>query len=146
MKNGVKSLKHIGDPLYTVYVNDESIGKFENVSFVTNDCMIAVCENGKWGFIDLQGEFVIEPQYICARSFSNGLAAVYDGNAWGFIDTDGKLAIPYQFIDVGAFAESGYCLVISEQKIDEDTKEKITYWQLIALYNRKEEATSFLGG
>ena len=146
LKNGVKSLKHIGDPLYTVYVNDESIGKFENVSFVTNDCLIAVCENGKWGFIDLQGEFVIEPQYICARSFSNGLAAVYDGNAWGFIDTDGKLAIPYQFIDVGAFAESGYCLVISEQEIDEDTKEKKTYWQLIALYNRKEEATSFLGG
>lgn len=146
LKNGVKSLKHSGDPLYTVYVNDEIIGKYENVSYVTDDGIIAVCENGKWGFINLQGEFVIEPQFRSARSFSNGLAAVYDGKNWGFVDTDGKLAIPYQFIDVGAFTQAGYCLVLSEQEKDKDTNELISYWQLISLYNRKVEVTSFLGG
>jgi len=41
----------------------------------------------RWGFIDKVGNFVIEPQFAYAGSFSDGLARVrIDGRRWGFID------------------------------------------------------------
>ena len=134
LKNGVKSLKLSGDSLYTVFVNDEAIGKYENVSYVTEDGLIAVCDKGKWGFINLKGEVVIEPQFLSARSFSNGFAAVYDGKRWGFINKDGKLAIPCQFYEVGDFTTEGVCLVLDEQQLDEETNEVISLWHFINLY------------
>ena len=42
-------------------------------------CGLAMAEiDGKCGYIDTKGNFVIEPQYSFASNFVNGLAAVYD--------------------------------------------------------------------
>lgn len=133
LKKGVKTFKYEGDNQYTVIVNDKEVGQFDNVGVVTDDGLIAVRENGKWGFINLKGEYVIDPQFADARSFSNGLAAVSDGKKWGFVNTAGELAITYQFTDVGYFNKKGCCMVLNEEK---DAKGKIikTYWQLISLY------------
>lgn len=58
----------------------------------------AICQKQfKYGFIDKNGTFVIEPQYDEVRLFSNGLAAVKLDGKWGFIDTLGKLKIPAKF-------------------------------------------------
>jgi hypothetical protein len=43
-------------------------------------------EKGKWGFIDLDGNLVIDYKYDVAKSFSNGLAAVCMGERWQYID------------------------------------------------------------
>lgn len=138
-RNGVKILKHSGDVFYSVYVNDKKIGEYDDVGVVTDDELIAVCVNRIWGFIDLKGNYVIEPQYKDARSFSFGLAAVFDGKKWGFIDKNGKLAIANQFFDVGYFNSEGYCMVLNEDEVDDDSQEgkrKVIYiWQLISLYN-----------
>ena len=136
LKKGVKSLKPEGDSKYSVFVNDKLIGSFDNVGSVSNDGLIAVRDGGKWGFINLKGEYVIAPQYANARSFSNGLAAVSDGDKWGFVDKKGELAIPYQFYDVGYFNKSGCCMVLTEQKSDEETKEIKNTWRVISLYNK----------
>jgi hypothetical protein len=60
---------------------------------------------GKWGYIDQQGNLVISPQFTSADSFSDGLAQVRVNGKYGFIDPTGKMAIPPQFDQVDSFYE-----------------------------------------
>jgi hypothetical protein len=73
--------------------------------------------DGKWGYIDASGKFVINPRFDFARSFSEGLAAVQVGSnksdwfsynpdeKWGFIDTTGEYVAEPQFSSVSSFKE-----------------------------------------
>lgn len=51
----------------------------------------------KYGFINKNGIFVIEPKYDEVRVFSDNLAAVKLDGKWGFIDTNGVTKIPHKF-------------------------------------------------
>lgn len=79
--------------------------------FFQTDAFAAVKIGEKWGFVDKNGEIVIEPEYTDARSFSNGYAAVEKNGQWGFIDTDGKLVIGCRFKEARDFNESGNVFV-----------------------------------
>lgn len=48
-------------------------------------------ENGKYGFIDTKGEWVIDPLFEAAGDFSDGFAPVRMKGKWGFVDSKGKL-------------------------------------------------------
>ncbi len=65
--------------------------------------------NGPYGFVDKQGKVVIEPKYMGASDFANGLAMVKvadtGSNRFGYIDTHGKLAIAPQFGWAQGFSE-----------------------------------------
>ena len=61
--------------------------------------------DGKYGFIDLDGKVIVEPQFSSATHFGEGLAGVKVGDKWGFIDKKGKLIIPPTFDNVGDFSE-----------------------------------------
>ena len=75
--------------------------KYENVG-TFSEGLAAVKENGKWGYIDTEGNTVIPFQYDLAYSFNEGLAIVgtktthqeeeysYDTYMMGFIDHKGK--------------------------------------------------------
>lgn len=56
--------------------------------------MACVKKDGKYGFINEQGELVIPCEYISARDFSEGFAAVsqdyYGSRYWDFVDKTGK--------------------------------------------------------
>ena len=106
----------------------KGIGKqeFDDAKAFTEDGYAAVCRDGKWGFIDDEGELVIDYTYEDAESFRNGLAAVYVDGLWGYIDTDGKLIITPRFIETTHFSEAGTAAV----KIEEDGEEE---WKLIQL-------------
>lgn len=58
---------------------------------------VSTGDNGRQGYIDRAGNFAIAPQYIFARNFSEGLAAVaVSGQGdpiWGYIDRDGEWVI-----------------------------------------------------
>ncbi len=85
-----------GLALYAEYVKDKK---------ANNDKLL-------YGFINKQGNKIINAQYKKAMSFSNGLAAVMNNNnLWGFIDINGKLVINYQFDKVGLFSKDGYAVV-----------------------------------
>lgn len=43
-----------------------------------------------WGYVDVQGELVIEPRFAQARDFVEGLAAVQLGDAWTWITPTGR--------------------------------------------------------
>ncbi len=68
----------------------------QNVAFYDakapeSDEYIAVAnEQGKWGFINGNGELVVDYQYSDAKSFSDGVAAVYNGFDWFFINVENK--------------------------------------------------------
>lgn len=64
------------------------------------DYLFPVCENGLFGYINKNGEMVIEPKYYRANFFSEGLASVCNDVGYGFIDTRGNVIIDYQFKDV----------------------------------------------
>ena len=64
-----------------------------------------------YGYIDRQGKFVIEPKFIEAHSFSEGLAGValkkaarwQRGEEWGYIDKTGALKIEPKFNETRDF-------------------------------------------
>ena len=59
----------------------------------------------KVGFINKAGEFVINPQFDGAWSFSEGLAWVKIGDKWGFINKAGEFVINPQFDEAYPFSK-----------------------------------------
>jgi outer membrane protein assembly factor BamD (BamD/ComL family) len=62
--------------------------------------------NGKTGFIDTKGNWVIQASVDQATYFSEGLAAYRKKNKWGFMNKSGKAVIQPQFEAVSAFQNS----------------------------------------
>ncbi|MBR6740954.1 MAG: WG repeat-containing protein [Clostridia bacterium] len=58
----------------------------------------------------LTENYKILPQYVKARSFSDGMAAVFDGSKWGYIDTTGRLVIECTW-DYACDFNEGYAAV-----------------------------------
>ncbi len=50
--------------------------------------------DGKWGFKDISGKVVVEPQFDYVGSTCEGLTIVCKDERWGWIDTKGKLTFP----------------------------------------------------
>ena len=59
---------------------------------------------GKWGYVDRNGNLIVEPQFDDRKHFSEGLAAVKLEAKWGFIDTAGRFAIAPRFVGVSSFS------------------------------------------
>lgn len=68
--------------------------------------LAAVEQRNKWGFIDPDSKFRIEPQFEAARSFSDGLAAVRREGKWGYVDSTGQWIIQPQFHAADDFSDS----------------------------------------
>lgn len=115
------------DGQWRLFDEDEKvIGDFacEEFDIVTESGLIAFKQNEKWGYVDLEGEIVIEPEYENAKSFSEGLAAVYVDLWWGFINEENKLVIKPTYLGADYFNEEGSCMV----QTTENT------WQLLERY------------
>lgn len=140
-RKDVKLFKYDGK--YHLIVKGEERGTFNGVDILTDDGLIAVCDNGKWGFVDLEGEMKIKPQFLNARSFSNGLAAVFNGVNWGFINTDGQVAIDYQFPEVDYFDKDRNCMVVTyvEEQKTVDIHEEITDGEVLSETRNEHKRT-----
>ncbi len=97
---------------------------YEDARLFIDGTAAAIKMDDKWGFVNINGELVIEPQYEDARSFSNGYAAVKIDNKWGFINTEKKLVVEPQFEEVRDFTVSGNCFVMLNG-----------VWNLLSFYN-----------
>jgi hypothetical protein len=107
--------------LAAIYIEDRE--RFECLSGVNQDVREKYNNSnpyisrqfcGRWGFIDTAGTFAVEPHFIEAFSFSDGLAAVrvrdpnvQDQRRWlyGFIDRTGTIVIAPQFEAAFDFSE-----------------------------------------
>ena len=59
----------------------------------------------KWGYIDEDGQLIIEDVYDDLREFNEGLAAVSQKGLWGYVDKSGKEVIPPRFRTVKTISE-----------------------------------------
>lgn len=60
----------------------------------------------KWGYIDKKGQFRINPQFLSAQYFYDGLAMVeVNSHKIGYINKKGMFVIPAQYVDGTCFRE-----------------------------------------
>lgn len=75
--------------------------------------LIPVLVGEKWGYIDLEGKYAINPQFDNADYFVDGIALVQSSGKYGYITKDGKYLINAQYKDASNFSE-GLAAVVPE--------------------------------
>ncbi|EPR72631.1 hypothetical protein ADIWIN_2368 [Winogradskyella psychrotolerans RS-3] len=78
----------------------------------------AVEIDGKWGLINENGKYVIEPQFDFLGGLHNGLVSFRQNELIGFLDVSGKVIIEPKFHWVDEFSEE-LCVVSTDWKTDE---------------------------
>lgn len=61
--------------------------------------------DGKYGYLNEKGDWVIEPQYEYALPFTEGLAVVARDGFYGYIDPTGEIVIPMIYTAAWPFSE-----------------------------------------
>ncbi len=94
--------------------------KIENKNY--DGPLFPALKNGKYGYININGAFIIPPTFTDANPFSEGLAAVHvgghsfiaggekpylstEGGKWGYIDRAGEIKIAPQFDVANRFSD-----------------------------------------
>ncbi len=101
-----------------------------------NNGLCYMCKDGKIGFINTKGNWVIEPQFYFTSGFVNGFATVVKekkGN-YGVIDEKGILVIPFNFKNIFNFSKTG----IAPAVVNSSTHQEV-------LLNTKGEIIKKLG-
>ena len=65
---------------------------------------MATAVGGKWGLIDVRGNYVVEPKYAEIREGREGLIPVREGPRWGFVDYQGEIKIKVEYGSVELFS------------------------------------------
>jgi len=96
------------------YTDKESNEKSEEDS---TDCIdefengiARIITNEKWGFINVEGDVVINPDYEYCTSFEDNIARIEKNDLVGYIDSKGKILITPQYIKGSNFFEN-YAIV-----------------------------------
>ena len=86
-----------------------------DLPFKPDTSLIPVSSDGEhWGYINKDGNYVINPQFKDATWFNNGLARVENEDGkYGFIDKKGNFKIPAQYSQATIFNE-GLAFVVEE--------------------------------
>lgn len=78
----------------------------------TNQELFKIIEDGKAGYINSEGQVVIQPIFRSAGEFSEGFAAVRINGTYGYIDAGGRFSIEPQFDYATPFSE-GFAIVVN---------------------------------
>lgn len=108
-----------------------------------SDGLAAVQIDGKYGFIDTEGEFILQPTWEKATFFSCGLCSASEENKWGYIDRQGNWVIAPQFDGAYRFQRE-YDRAIVEKNgkqflIDKTGKQIGSKWDKVYAFNREDE-------
>lgn len=69
--------------------------------------LVPVQSGDSWGYVDLEGHYVVNPQFSSCFPYTDGCAVVFKGNKCGYIDKEGIYVIQPDFIDGLPFSEGG---------------------------------------
>jgi len=101
-----------------------ALGYSEGLAFAANDCGIPLSKR-KYGFVDLDGEWIISPRYELVSNFQNGLAKFKSAGKWGFINRAAEIKIEPIYTRVGGFSNGlAPVLTISPNKSKPKADEK----------------------
>jgi len=95
-------------------VENQIVGVYEDARPFSNEGFAAVKNDGRWGFINTNGEVMIDFIFDDALSFGQHLAAVKIGELWGYISIGGAVVIDVQFIEAKSFS-GGSAPVLTER-------------------------------
>ena len=84
-------------PLLGKYFIVRNILDIYNLYFSKDEGLARVTKDGKWGYIDEEGQIKIQLKYDTANDFSQGLAFCKENNTFGFINTKGNFEIMIDF-------------------------------------------------
>ena len=70
-----------------------------------HEALLPVEVDGRWGYINAEGEEIIAPRFERAWRFSDGLALVRSDGRFGYIDRSGQFAVPPRFTDGWHFSD-----------------------------------------
>lgn len=93
-----------------------SVDAFDKETSPFGEKLIAVKKNGKWGFMNINGKMVIQPQFQQAHNFFEGLAAVEIQGKWGYINKTGKVVIKAEYDHAAYQFVNGYAQVSKDGK------------------------------
>lgn len=92
--------------LYPIFVKINRTGDVENPKF-----------EHRYGFVNSQGQIVIEAKYLSVGKFGEGLVSVTNSNRFiGFLDANGKTVIDFKFDDASPF-NNGLSKVIQNDQV-----------------------------
>ena len=73
------------------------LNTYDDIEHGVEDGTFAVKKNGLWGFIDIEGNEIITPQYEKYSSFKNGIAIVRKNRNSGYINKKGEEITPLKY-------------------------------------------------
>ena len=88
-------------------VSENSFGICSDISYCDGLASVVDASTGLYGFIDIDGNYVIEPKYEIVRDFFNVYTRVYDGTDDYVIDKQGEKLIVDGAIACGRPSEEG---------------------------------------
>lgn len=71
------------------YINLEG-KEVQNKDIYTNNQLFAKKSDGKWGFVNKNGDWIIQPTYDFVTEFENKVAGVKKDSKWGIINENGE--------------------------------------------------------
>jgi hypothetical protein len=74
-----------------------------------------VQRDGRWLYLDADGQPAFGRDFEWARAFGDGLAPVRENNSWGAIDRQGRLVVPIRYQD--AWASRGGPLMVKRNDL-----------------------------
>ncbi len=103
-KKKIGFIEYKSDGSYKVIIEP----KFDETQPEFSENLVAVKIKDKWGFADKAGNFAIEPKFVYAENFKNGLAVVgIEPAIWGIVDKTGKVLFQKEAFYLTNFSE-GY--------------------------------------
>jgi hypothetical protein len=86
---------------------------------------------GFWGFVNTQGEEVVEPKYEEVVDFSEGFAKVRGGDLdlWGLVNTEGEQVLDGEYHEIWSFYD-GLALLRYDDQYGYVDKTGNVYWDM----------------
>ena len=91
----------------------EQVGElsFDDAKAFNDEGYAAVCKSGKWGFVDVDGNLVIDYKYDDAESFSNGYGNICQSKVWNYIDVNNNIIMDKGFEEPSPMSKEGTVVV-----------------------------------
>ena len=153
-------ISRLSDVLFSVQTDGKHILKnrfdvnlseieFDNIGMVVNGRM-SVSKDGKWGFINTDGEIVIPLIYNSTKGFRENAASVSLGEKWGYINPDGGILVDFKFDDAGVISDGFGWVQVGDKFGFIDINGKITipceYDFASSFYDGKARVGYIVGG
>lgn len=97
------NFRHTSNPSYQRTRVGELSADMQNPEFELKELLSKVCIKGRYGFVNVRGEFVVPAIFEQAYRFTDGLAAVRDDRFWGFVNVRGEFVVPAVYDAVKMF-------------------------------------------